>query len=96
MKSFIKSEINAAIEKTKQEFTETTDFVQSENKDIKASLSVVETYISELEKENCNFLKNITSLQNRLVSMEKVSWSCNVEIQAVPEKRNENVLPISL
>ncbi|CAG4990546.1 unnamed protein product [Parnassius apollo] len=94
MKSFIKSEINAAIEKTKQEFTETRDFLHSENKDIKASLSVIETHISELEKQNCYFLKNITSLQNRLVPMEKVSRSCNVEIQAVPEKRNENVLAI--
>ncbi|CAK1592742.1 unnamed protein product [Parnassius mnemosyne] len=82
------------LKKTKQEFTETTDFLQSENKDIKASLSVVETHISELEKENCNYLKNITYLQNRLESMEKVSRSHNVEIQAVPEKRNENVLAI--
>ncbi|CAK1600403.1 unnamed protein product [Parnassius mnemosyne] len=94
MKSFIRSEINSAIEKTKQKFTETTGFLQSENKDIKASLSVVETHISELEKQNCNYLKNITNLQNHLESIEKVTRNRNVEIQAVPEKRNKNVLAI--
>ncbi|XP_026315834.1 uncharacterized protein LOC113227170 [Hyposmocoma kahamanoa] len=49
---------------------------------------------SDLEQQNSTLKAEINSFKRRIESIEKMSRSSNVEIQAVPEKRSENVLTI--
>lgn len=88
LKAFITSEINVV----KSEFTETTDYLASEQRDIKAELSTNSDYIKSLEAANVRLQNDLVTLENRLSAAEKLSRSRNLEIQAVPEKRSENVI----
>ncbi|XP_028156404.1 uncharacterized protein LOC114349987 [Ostrinia furnacalis] len=38
--------------------------------------------------------REITRLNIRLVGIDKISRNCNIEIQAVPERKNENILAV--
>lgn len=90
----IKSEINTAIENLKSEFTATTDFLSSEQCDLRKELNVAKTTIKDLESENLKMSSEMRNLERRLVSLEKSSRSQNLEIQCVPENKAENLFEI--
>lgn len=94
VKATIKSEITSAIDKLKSEFTETTDFLDAEQKDLKKDINSANDKIKSLEAENLKLSKELTSLGRRIRPLEKSSRSCNVEIQVVPENKEENVTSI--
>ncbi|CAG5008576.1 unnamed protein product [Parnassius apollo] len=94
MKSLIKTEIVTAIDQVKIEFTETTDFLHQGQKELKSNIESAEIKVKALERTNADLTSKMSILHRRLESMEKISRSHNVEIQAVPEKRNENILTI--
>lgn len=94
MKSIIHGEINTALDRLKADFTETTDFLAQEQKEMTKRISSSELQIKDLEQQNSTLKAEINSFKRRIESMEKMSRSNNVEIQAVPEKRSENVLTI--
>ncbi|CAG4953483.1 unnamed protein product [Parnassius apollo] len=92
MKSLIKTEIVTAIDQVKIEFTEITDFLHQGQKELKSNIESAEIKVQALEKINADLTHKMSVLHRRLESMEKISRSHNVEIQADPEKRNENIL----
>ncbi|XP_048489186.1 uncharacterized protein LOC125491396 [Plutella xylostella] len=90
----ISSEIKAAMDEIKKDFTATTDFLSEEQRDCKAEISEATKSINELESLNCQLQADIKSLERRLNAAEKHSRSLNLEVHAVPERRNENVVLI--
>lgn len=94
VKSMITTEINGAISELKADFTTTTDFLMEELGDVKNKIQEKDDLVQKLEKEKNSLQVQITSLNNRIEVMEKMSRDCNVEIQCVPEQRNENTYNI--
>ncbi|KAL0895241.1 hypothetical protein ABMA27_011395 [Loxostege sticticalis] len=80
----IKSELEKVTNSIRQEFSETTDFLHAEQKDLKKSIS----------EQNSNLRAELNSIGMRLKAAEKTSRSCNVEVQCVPERRSENLVAV--
>ena len=90
----IKIEFNLAVEALKAEFTQTTDFLAAEQRDLKCDVENANAHIKSLEFENVRLSNELKEIVLRLRDMEKVSRSCNVEIQAVPETKQEDLCNI--
>ncbi|GBP36021.1 hypothetical protein EVAR_29150_1 [Eumeta japonica] len=59
--------------------------------DVKNDVSDANKKIYALESERVRLNKDISRLSQRLAAVEKAARRRNVEIQAVPEKRSENI-----
>ncbi|XP_026316028.1 uncharacterized protein LOC113227350 [Hyposmocoma kahamanoa] len=94
VKSMITTEINGAIAELKADFTATTDFLMEELKEVKSKIQKKDDLVKKLEEERNALQMEISSLNNRIEIIEKISRDCNVEIQCVPELRNENTYSI--
>lgn len=94
LKSMISSGIGAAIREVKDEFTATTDFMCEELKDASQKIVDSEQKIKSLEADKSELQMELQRLNGRLTTIEKISRDLNVEIQAVPENRNENVITL--
>lgn len=94
IRNSIKEEFNCAIEKLKQEFTQTTDFLSAEQVDLRNDIKIMNDKIKSLETENIKITKDLLIVSGRLRNLEKCSRSCNVEIQSVPEGKQENLLNV--
>lgn len=90
----IKHELNQSIEKLKSDFTDTTDFLQKEQTDIKENVVIANNKISALEAENIKLQKDMNSLTSKMEEHERSSRSNYLEIQCVPEQRTENLYGI--
>jgi hypothetical protein len=76
----------------KEEFSATTDYICAEQTQLRLEMSDVASTIKLLESENLKLQTEIHRLNTRILGMKKISRNCNIELQAVPERRNENVL----
>lgn len=94
IRNSIREEFNCAIEKLKQEFTQTTDFLAAEQADLRKDITIANDKIKVLEMENAKLSKELLVVGGRLNNLEKSSRSCNLEIQSVPEGRQENLLTL--
>lgn len=94
LKAMIATEIGSAIQQLKDEFTETTDYITAEQKDINNRMDDYEHRLKELESENLHLRGELTIVKTRLGTVEKISRGLNVEMQAVPENRSENVVEL--
>ncbi|KAJ2951385.1 hypothetical protein O0L34_g13526 [Tuta absoluta] len=89
-----KKELNAAIDALKKEFTQTTDFLAAEQKDLNAKIDETDQTIRNLKVENQKLTKELADVGSRLRSMESISRSYNVELQSLPEAKHEDLLNI--
>ncbi|VVC93264.1 unnamed protein product [Leptidea sinapis] len=104
VKTMIKSEINLVLpilkeellDTLKNEFTESTDFLNHPQCDLKKIISDKNEIIKNLEFEQSRLKSECNEIQNRLITLEKISRDNNLEVQNVPEKKNENVQAIFL
>lgn len=94
IRNSIREEFNCAIEKLKQEFTQTTDFLAAEQADLRKDITITNDKIKHLEMENSKLSKELLVVGGRLKNLEKSSRSCNLEIQSVPEGKQENLLNV--
>lgn len=94
IKETIKSEINSAINQLKEDFTQTTDFLTAEQKDLKNNIKVTNDKLKTLETEKMQLQRELTEVGNRLRVLEKASRSCNLELHCIPEHKQENLLNI--
>ncbi|KAI5651436.1 hypothetical protein NE865_00680 [Phthorimaea operculella] len=90
----VKKELKLEIERLKQDFTRTTDFLSAEQKDLALRLQEADRKVLELETEKYVLQSDVQDLKRRVGSMEKFSRSRNIEVQMVPENRNENLLNV--
>lgn len=91
LKCLEQSNPQSLIEKLERDFTQTTDFIASEQNDLKVKLEATNKIVHDLELEKSQTLFEMSKLQRRLFTIEKTSRCRNLEVQAVPEHRNENV-----
>lgn len=96
VKKHVQAEIESVVKKLQDEFSETTDHICADQSDLKFEMKNNIKIIKDLETENLRLKKDINSLDARLSSIEKMSRSQNLEIQAVPESKNENVMNMFL
>lgn len=94
IKAAVSSEVKAAIESLKEDFSATTDFLAAEQSDCKTEIVVTNKKLAEFENNYTQLQLEMRKLEQRLMSAEKQSRSLNLEIHAVPEKNNENVVKI--
>lgn len=90
----VDTKIAIAVKKLEDDFTNTTNFLGEEQNDIKMDLKSAENRIKTLEKEKSALESTTNDLSRRLETLEKLSRSHNVEIQAVPEKKSENLVDL--
>ncbi|XP_050358746.1 uncharacterized protein LOC126779040 [Nymphalis io] len=94
IKTLVRAEMDAAIQNLKDEFSSTTDFICAEQENLKKEVDIKTKLISSLETENSRLRNDVQKINNRICMLEKSSRNHNVEIQAVPESRNENVMDL--
>jgi hypothetical protein len=90
----VHKEMDPMIQNIKDEFTVTTDFICDEQRKLKFDLDEKNKVIKRLEEENTKLQTLVNKIEDKLAIIEKSSRACNIEIQAVPEINNENVLDL--
>ncbi|CAK1586902.1 unnamed protein product [Parnassius mnemosyne] len=90
VKNLVQAEMYSMVQQLKHDFTVTTNFICDEQSSLKQEIENKSHIIKHLESETLRFQKEINVLTNRLTSIEKISRNKNLEIQLVPESRNEN------
>lgn len=92
VKEMVKNEIGSALKNVKDDFSATTDFICAEQSALRLDIEKSADTIKNLEKENAKLQAEINRLNTRFTEIDKISRNCNIELQAIPERRNENVL----
>lgn len=67
-------------------------FLEEKFEDVKQEMQNKIKIINNLEEENRILHTSVKDLESRLSILEQQSRACNVEIQCVPEFKNENIL----
>lgn len=91
IKRMITAELNTAINQLKADFTTTTDFLYSEQVDLKTALDRKCKEIDVLHNNKLQLERDITNLNTRLTTLEKISRDKNIEIHGIQENKNENL-----
>ncbi|CAB3231634.1 unnamed protein product [Arctia plantaginis] len=94
VKKQVQVEIRDAMKQLKEDFTSTTDFICADQRDLRAEINSKMNTIKALERNNSDLQKEINTLNNRISVIEKISRGQNLELQAVPESRNENLVTL--
>lgn len=94
MEEMVALEVNRAFEKVKVDFTTSTDLMLGEQKDIKQKIIEKDNRIKLLETDLSKSREAISKLQNRLITVEKISRDLNLEIHEVPESKSEDLVAL--
>lgn len=87
----VKKEFSKALDSLKNDLTKSIEFLADEHNVMKLELTSANEKIKELESEKHSLVTNIREIERRLDTLDKASRSRNVEIQCVPQKRDENL-----
>lgn len=68
------------------------EFLEQKYEDVRQELSLRSEAVIDLERENKSLRASVSDLQSRLSQLELQSRACNVEVQCVPEFKNENLV----
>jgi cell division protein FtsB len=77
------------------QINESLNFLSSQYEDMKTANDATKERVRELEKENTHLKSNVQDLNLRLALVEQQSRQCNIELQCVPEHKNENLMSIT-
>ncbi|CAG4963417.1 unnamed protein product [Colias eurytheme] len=97
MNDNIVNAINSELKPLKDEITALKNsmmFISDQYEDIKKNHDASQLKISALEKENDGLLHTVSSLEHRCNQIEQQLRQNNIEIQCIPENKNENLLQI--
>ncbi|XP_045498237.1 uncharacterized protein LOC123696217 [Colias croceus] len=89
--SHVRNEISKVIDSLKDDLTRSIEFLAEEQNSLKQDLIAAKDKIKELEKDKFDLTNNIKTIERRLDTLDKASRSCNVEIQCVPQKKEESL-----
>ncbi|XP_023949754.2 uncharacterized protein LOC112054281 [Bicyclus anynana] len=76
------------------QITDSISFMEQQHEELKKEIQLKIKNINSLENENKILQTNINDLNTRLSQLEQHSRANNVEIQCLPEHRNENLLSV--
>lgn len=94
MRSTIKEILGAELKSLKEEIRdvkESMDFMNSKYETITKEHEESVKRVKHLEAENCALQLKMDELSHRMNQMEQTARSNNIEIQCVPEKKDENL-----
>lgn len=94
VREMVKSELGAALKVVTDDLSATTDFICAEQTSLRAEIDKSADIIKNLEKENTKLQSEINRLNARMTGIDRISRNCNIELQAIPERKNENLLII--
>lgn len=99
LKAMVKNEMSNAVDQLRSDFKTSTDLIRNELAGIKTDQANLKTIIDDqsssinkLEYENQRLKETVRKLDSRVSAIDKMARSHNIEIQAVPETRNEDVV----
>lgn len=87
----VRSEMSCVVQEFKTDLNNATEFFSSEQETLKTRIAEKDATIKVLETDCEHLQSEMYNLTNRMSAIEKTTRSYNIEIQAVPESRNENV-----
>ena len=73
------------------EMKESMQFLNCQYEDIRKKVDTTSETIKKLQDENINLTLNLKTLTNKINIIEQHNRASNLEIQCVPESRNENL-----
>lgn len=94
LESIVVSKLKTLTEELKRDFQATTNFLTSELADVRAKLEEKSNEITILDKEQHRLQEEVKVLQDKINTADKLSRERNIELQCVPEERNENVVTL--
>ncbi|CAG4981204.1 unnamed protein product [Colias eurytheme] len=94
LQDVLRKEIFGEIERLKQDFTATTDLLQNEQLELKTSIKNINKSIHTLELGVIEMQNEVAFLKKKINDSDKLTRSQNIEIQSVPERKNENLVKI--
>lgn len=94
IRKMVRSEIKSTVKELESQFTTTTDFICAEQESMKSQIEEKNNIIRTLEADCVKVQTDINALSGRLAGIETMSRSYNVEIQAVPESKAENLFTL--
>lgn len=97
LKSYIVTVMRESIEVVKEEILnlqKSFNFLSSEYDDLKKDNSEQKQLVLDLKRDNSTLTKKYNDMAVKLQSIEQISRSYNIEVQGVPEKKEENVVGI--
>ncbi|XP_046978154.1 uncharacterized protein LOC124543877 [Vanessa cardui] len=74
---------------------ESVSFISNQYDDIKKQVSTYSELTIKLQQENQSLQSTVLNLTNRINQIEQRSRATNIEIQCVPESKNENLIKIA-
>ncbi|VVC96082.1 unnamed protein product [Leptidea sinapis] len=74
-----------------KEHNDSLDFISKKIEALQVESSSHSYIISDLKNDSSTFDHNFKSLLSKVMQLERISRSHNIEIQAVPERKNENL-----
>jgi chromosome segregation ATPase len=77
-----------------QDVKESMSFMNSQYEEINKELKESKQSIQELQTKNDKLQPTINDLSFRLNQMEQAARANNIELQCVPEKKNENLVDV--
>lgn len=92
VKDLINTEMSKIATELRNEFSKTTEFIMNEVKDLKSTISQKDDMIKTLQSEQSQLNNEILLMRRRCSVIEKQSLARNIEVQCVPEDRNEDIL----
>ncbi|CAG4930306.1 unnamed protein product [Parnassius apollo] len=95
LKSAIQVQVSEQLEIIKQQITtfhESMTFFNEKFEEMKRNLAEKSIIIKNLEVDNEKLKASVHSIRNNLNIMEQFARSSNIEIQCLPENREENIL----
>lgn len=88
----IRQELKTTIDDLKSEFTETSDFIMKEQNDLKSQIIQQSKTIKELQSKNSALQESLQTINKKFTLIDDMSRSANLELHAVPERNDENVM----
>lgn len=76
------------------QLNESMSFMSNQYEDMKKANEASQLKIAELEKENVELRSTVQDLNQRINQVEQQSRQSNIELQCVPEHKNENLTKI--
>lgn len=82
------------LENVVKEYSNSSDLLSGKIDAMQSDYASCKSVISDLKSNSVVYENNLKALQNKVLRLERISRSYNIELQAIPERKGENLLDI--